>query len=333
MIEQKGSRMSLYKRLTQVGTLSEPNGYPDARFSLPSTINWMRSLALIVEHHGIDFESASDFFKRVARHQLSEQAQNSIFEQLLFALHQLSALQAMQGIPSKADVSRVGIVAWYYGIYSAASAMVVAQDGSFQDDHTSTARVWDQQIASKQLMLSPFVERISSLESKQAQSELAALKTGEDFALAGSPPASFEQATGGRFAYLSGSVNWWRWKTEENVRRSKEFRDLGVKDFRKKAAREIRDKRLRQQTVGFLHEAFRYRGKANYRDAIFLGYGKNTEQNLSGYIDDLSVVLNAFTSIAGAFCAKRLGRNVWEAYVSDLEEKRSFSINPRHLWS
>jgi hypothetical protein len=31
---------------------------------------------------------------------------------------------------------------WYYGVYSAASAMTAAMDGSFQDNHAETAKKW-----------------------------------------------------------------------------------------------------------------------------------------------------------------------------------------------
>jgi hypothetical protein len=30
-----------------------------------------------------------------------------------------------------------------YGVYSAATAMIAARDGSFQNNHTSTAQHWD----------------------------------------------------------------------------------------------------------------------------------------------------------------------------------------------
>jgi len=38
--------MSLYKRITETGTLSEPNGVPNPIYALPSTINWMRALMM-----------------------------------------------------------------------------------------------------------------------------------------------------------------------------------------------------------------------------------------------------------------------------------------------
>jgi hypothetical protein len=43
------NEFSLYKRMREHGTLAEkPTDVPDARFALPSTINCMRALAILV---------------------------------------------------------------------------------------------------------------------------------------------------------------------------------------------------------------------------------------------------------------------------------------------
>lgn len=324
--------MSLYRRLTETGTISEPDGYPDARFSLPSTVNWMRSMALVVEHERINSSKSSSFYANVSTRDIKEKEQNTIFEQLLFALHECSALQVLRQSQNKADVARIGILSWYYGIYAAASAMVTAQDGSFQDNHVGTAQVWDQQIASRNLICPPFDARISSLVQRIADQELNGLLTGDRFLLIGAEPSTVDEARAGCHSYLSGSVDWWRWRMEQKIKDSKEFHDLGVSNFRTRAAQEIRNKFLEKKTVSFLHQAFRYRGKANYRDAIFLGYGNSVNKRLLGYIDDLSTVLEAFVCLSGIFCSKRLGATVWDNFLEDLETKHAFSLPPSSLW-
>ena len=324
--------MSLYERITKEGTLSEPKGVPDPDFALPATVNWMRGLALLVQE--INHRNAESFYSSVGKRSASKHEVNTILEQLLFALHQCSALHALKLIPCKSDVARVSIVAWYYGVYAAASAMVTAEDGSFQENHTSTATAWDRQISANKLILYPFDLRITTLVKKDADSELKTLLTTKRFNLASSPPASDDEAYGACHAYLSGSVDWWRWKTEENVKSSnKEFKNLDVSNFRKKAARELRDKHLEKKTVCFLHQAFRYRGKANYREALFLGYGSNTEATLDTYIEDLSLVLDSFVCQAGIFCSRRLlGKDIWKEFLNDLESGQSFSLSPSDIW-
>jgi hypothetical protein len=324
--------MPLHTRIVNVGTLSEPKGVPDPHFALPSTVNWMRALALLVQHHKVGFGSSTAHYAPVSTRKATAHQENTILEQLLFALHQCSAIHALTIVPRKADVSRVGIVAWYYGVYAAASAMVAAQDGSFQDDHAGTARVWDQQISARGLALAPFDLRLTSLVKKTADSELARLLTSGKFNLAGPSPNNAIEAHGAAVAYLSGNANYWRWRVEEDVRESKEFKAAGFSDFRSNQAKALRDARLGGRPIGFLHQAFRYRGKANYREALFLGYGTTIEPQLATYIDDLATVLDAFVSMAGAFCARRLGKTVWTEFHGDLQKHRAFTISPAAVW-
>ena len=52
----------LYKRIIEGGTINEPEGKPKPQFALPSTVNWMRSLALLIDHEAISFDSAKQFY-------------------------------------------------------------------------------------------------------------------------------------------------------------------------------------------------------------------------------------------------------------------------------
>lgn len=325
------TEFSLYRRFTKQGTLTDPDEVPDPRFALPSTVNWMHALALLVRDRGVDFASAKAFYVGVGKRRFSPQEENTVFEQLLFALHQLSALEALRTLPHKADVVRVGIVAWYYGIYAAASAMVTAQDGSFQEDHTGTANAWDRQFGATGKSMEPFALRVSSLIQAEYKAELKAMVSGS-FPLTSKPTAP-DEAFRACCAYLSGSADWWKWKAEQSVKASREFKALGVTDFRTRQARELRDSRLSGKAVGFLHQAFRYRGKANYREALFLGYGHQVEAMLEDYLDDLTEVLRAFVAMAGAFASMRLGRDLWNAFLADVESHRSFQLNSVKLWN
>lgn len=326
------SNFSLYRRFTEQGTLSEdPNEFPDPRFALPSTVNWMNALALLVVDQSINFGTATSFYSTVGKRSSNPQEENTIFEQLLFSLHQLSALETLRCSPCKADVARVGIVAWYYGIYSAGSAMVAAQDGSFQDDHTGTANAWDRQFPANGRVMLPFSLRVSTLVEASYKKEIENLKAGQSFDLM-TKPTNYAEAHGACVAYLSGSAAWWKWKTESAIVGSREFKALNVTNFRTKAARELRDSRLVGKPVSFLHQAFRYRGKANYREALFLGYGDYVETSLSNYLDDLTIVLRGFVAMSGAFACKRLGLSIWNEFVDDLDNHRSFQVSPKSIW-
>lgn len=327
------AEFSLYGRMLEYGTLAEaPGDIPDARFALPSTIHWMRGLAILAEAADAGFLSARAFYASVPRRAMADREINTVCEQMLFALHQLAALAALEVVPNKADVARIGIVTWYYGIYGAASAMIAAGDGSFPETHAATAQQWDRQFAVNRLVVAPFADRLSNLTDVELKKQLEGPRGRGKHSLT-VKPASEEQAWGCIAEYLAGTANWEQWNIRERVRASREFRDLGADSFRTAAARGLRDGAYAKRSIAFLHQASRYRGKANYRDAIYLGYGKSVPRLLDGFIVDLASVLRAFSGMAAAYCAARLGRQIWSDFIADLEAKRALSLSPSSIWA
>lgn len=322
----------LYKRIVEVGTINEPEGKPDPQFALPSTVNWMRAMRILGIEKGLDFGAAKQFYQPQGKRAMSQFVENTVFEQLFLGLHHLSALEAMKERVPAADYARIGILAWYYGLANAASAMTAAQDGSFQEDHAGTARMWDSVIAARGLAMEPFSWRVTSLIEAVFKAETDSLKGGSAGNLQHTPYTS-NDAVGVAASYLSGSAKWYVWKVAEEVRRSPAFKALRVDNFRTKAARALRDERLQGRSVGFLHQASRYRGKANYREALFLAYGKGTETRLKGFVSDQAVVLRAFLAMAGAFASRKLGKDLWAEFVDDVDKNSAFSTTASSVWS
>jgi hypothetical protein len=116
------------------------------------------------------------------------------------------------------------------------------------------------------------------------------------------------------------------------VKETPAFKALQVTDFRTKAARQMRDAAYARRGIAFLHQASRYRGKANYRDAIYLAYGSSVPTQLSGFVDDMLVVLRAFAAMAGAYCSLRVGKLAWKEFVHDLDRKKAISVSPTDVW-
>ncbi len=322
----------LYNRIVEGGTLNEPEGKPDPQFALPSTVNWMRSLALLIEGNNIDFNTAQQFYGQQGKRNMDALVENTILEQLFLSLHHLSALEKMQSSAPCADYARIGILAWYYGLTNAASAMTAAQNGSFQEDHAGTAKMWDAEIAARGLAMVPFSWRVSSLIEATFKKEVQTYRADSSGNLQTTPHTPLD-ATGAAAGYLSGSAKWYVWKTTEEVRKSKEFKELGVTDFRTKAARSLRDARLLPRTMGFVHQASRYRGKANYREALFLAYGQSTETILQGFVADQAIVLRAFLVMSGAFAARKLGKTLWAEFIADVDANRAFTTSAISVWT
>ena len=319
---------TLWNRIIERGTLNEPDGKPDPTWALPSTMNWMHAIALLTS--SLDWKAALAFYSKEGKRNIDDHAVNTTLEQLFLSLHHLSALNALKGL-SPADVGRIGILAWYYGVSNAASAMVSAKASQFQEDHSGTARIWDLEIAKAGLAMEPFSWRVSSLIEATYKPEVSVHGSSSTGALQAKPILD-SQARDAAASYLSGSAKWYGWKTNEDVRASKEFKALGVDDFRKRVARDLRDERLAKKTVGFMHQAIRYRGKANYREALFLAYGTSTASSMGGFVESQAAVLRAFVTMAGAYCSRKLGKVIWDEFVLDVEANRAFTLSPAGVW-
>ena len=82
----------LYERITKgrpgrTGTLAEPDGAPEPRFALQSTVNWMRARVLVIQDEGSDWASMNSLYQRVQRFSgPTDRIANTIFEQLLMSL-------------------------------------------------------------------------------------------------------------------------------------------------------------------------------------------------------------------------------------------------------
>jgi hypothetical protein len=322
----------LLDRFQRQGTLSAPKGVPDPQYSLPASVNWMRALAIFLQHSKVNSVSMRKSCALVHMKAHSDQTINSIFEQLLMSMHHLAALMALDSHTNKTACARSGIVTWYYGIYHAASAMVTAQDGNHSDTHASTANSWDRCFFKTTFVPECFRYRLSTLVRKDTECEIAILRGGIPSAYdLNRTPVSFEQAKGACLTYLKGTADW---KSEEiqNEMKHKDLKKEGFPDYRTKRAQALRDARLKGRAVGFVHQAFRYRGKANYREALFITYGAHVETTLSRFYQDMAVVLRAFLCLAGVFCSRRLDSALWRSFLDDLQLNVNLGIDASALW-
>lgn len=126
---------------------------------------------------------------------------------------------------------------------------------------------------------------------------------------------------------MKGTHSYKKWEAEERVKNSKEFKALNVENFRKKVAQELRDKTLDKGQVNFLIQAFRYRGKANYRDSIFLSYGNNNKNTIEQFVNDLNIVSAGFIRAASHYCSVRVEKGTWKLFVNDIRNNTRLSLD------
>lgn len=315
----------LLDRLFNAGDQAEP------RFAFQGTVNWMRALAEVVNSGVCDDDELKSLYRRVPRRPVNIEADTLVFQNMHMAYHNLASLEAMNNDAlDKYDICRSAIVSWYYSVYFASSAMVAASSGSVQETHTATAKVWQADIVEKNLIPYPFDLHLSSLVTTTAEAEISAYRGNNIYDLnhcAQDP----EMAHGAIVSYVKGTHKYKKWEAEERIKTSREFKALNVENFRKKVARELRDKTLDKGQVNFLIQAFRYRGKANYRDSIFLSYGDNNEGTIDQFVEDLNDVAFGFLRAASRYCSARVERGTWALFVEDIENNTRLSIGTDSL--
>lgn len=311
----------LLDRLFDAGNQAEP------RFAFQGTVNWMRALSEIIDNGACSSDELEFLYQKVQRRSVNRDADTLVFENMHMAYHNLASLKAMNDDAiDKYDICRSAIVSWYYSIYFAASAMVAASSGSIQETHALTAKVWQADIVEKKLIPYPFDLYLSSLVTSKAEDEISVYRRDNDYNLndyANDP----EVAHGAIVSYLKGTHSYKKWEAEKKIKSSKAFKALNVENFRKKVAQELRDTTLDKGQVNFLIQAFRYRGKANYRDSIFLSYGENHQNTIEKFVNDLNNVSVGFIRAASHYCSVRVEKGTWELFVDDIRINTRLSLD------
>jgi hypothetical protein len=288
----------------------------------------MRALAILVEDGQFDTRAAAAL--PTARSETRPGVQDATFEKLFLADSYVASLRALSVVANPHDVARVSIVAWYYSVYFASQAMLSIAGQDVPEEHRKTARIWLTQLVrgpAVSWVPYPFDLSVSSLVKKTADEECARLRRGSGHQLR-DLPRTLDEAHDAHVAYLSGCVAYYRSQEEDKVRRSREYRDAGFADFRKKPARELRDRALDRCSLGFMEMAFRYRGKANYRDAIFLCYG-DVAANMKEFLSDLLTVALAYNRMTRRWIAARVSDDVWIAFEADLKAHSKLTAAPQ----
>lgn len=299
---------------------------PTLTFAFNGTVNWMRGLAILSEKY-IDDLKIKAFYDDVQRRRDNPQTDLVVFENLFMAIHNLHSLKAINHqIDNPYSVARGQIVSWYYSIYYASSAMIGAFSGATQETHAGTSKVWQNDIVDNNLAMHPFDLSLKTLVDLDVKAAIKSIRNGNIKDL-NTYPTSEDEAFGCVISYLSGTADYKKWEAEEQIKKSKEFKSLGVTNFRTRAARELRDNRLKNGLVNFLIQAFRYRGKAHYRDSVFLSYGIRKEDTLKQFLTDLETVATSFVKMASFYCKKRVNENDWKSFIEDLEENVLFEFN------
>ena len=306
--------------------LYEYTDQPTLTFAFRGTVNWMRALAIVCEEK-VTNETIKSFYEDIQRRKENDRLDLKVFENLLMAIHNLYSLQSInKSVQNPYDVVRTQVVNWYYSIYYASSAMCAAKSGSVNKTHTGTSKIFQNDLVDSGLIMSPFDLSVNTLVEKDYKKQINDLRDGNKFDL-NTLPTTIDESYGCIYSYLQGTAGYRKWQIEEDLKKSKEFKKLYVTNFRTKAARELRDTKLEKGFVNFLTQAFRYRGKAHYRDSVFFSYGADNSNQVEQFLKDLEVVGMSFLKMASFYCSQRVKKKSWKSYIEDLQENLRFEFD------
>ena len=285
-------------------------------FSEQSALNWMRALSFEISRE--NGENSREQFQscRAALHRQAKPAQRtlslaSVFEPLFGAVTNAMSLSRLALDPAPFHRPSA-VVTWYYAVYGAVRAMFAAAGQVVGDHHSVAMKAFASVLRTR--LPHPLNMYARHLKQEEYAVVLPAYPNVASMNISGAFDPSAKTSQGMLLEYLSGTARWYTGRTKEQLRKRR-----GISDFRKKVDREARDQAL-QKDIAFLHCAFRYRTKANYRDAIYLTYGAREFTVASAFAEDLAVVARFAVLCAFAFCEWLVGQEQLQSFLVDLDQ-------------
>ncbi len=310
----------LYEEVLKVDADREP------QFAVQSAYNWMKALRTEIEgEHGAtatqQYASCTTHFNHAIQPANVPAATGGVFEPLYASLvHAISLSMTAERLNDVLPAQPTAVVSWYYAAYFATRAMIAALGQKVDDKHAAVSRAVAHNLAK------PLPHPLNMVAVRASGEtyipSLPAKPSAAPFDLQQSVAGDRARAQGMLLQYLNGTADFYAIITKNRLRAKHK-----LKDFRKKDARDLRDNAL-EQRIGFHHCAFRYRGKANYRDAVFLTYGSRIPSAATAYLSDLAAVARFCFLCAVSFVSRRVGQGDVNKFSSDLlTNLRGLDIN------
>lgn len=287
------------------------------RFAEQSTQNWFQALAYeVTNEHGSSTAEQLRACRRAVKSQppVSGTAlpAGAIFELLFGAVANAMALTTLANDSRSVTWHRpAAVVTWYYAVYGSIRSMFAVAGQPVAENHSAAMRTYVSLL--RQRMPHPFdmVARHHKAEEYELLLPLYPETQKYDLKLSFTPSA--HAARGMLLQYLGGTADWYTDRTKERLKRQHK-----ITSFHRQQAKDLRDKTLETQ-IGFMHAAFRIRGKANYRDAMFLTYGARELSVSPDFIVSLATTARFVTLAALAFAERQIGVESVRNFVADMQ--------------
>jgi hypothetical protein len=299
----------LFERLREMDPSWEP------QFAARSARSWMGALRLELHNeYGSTPEAQSQACRTLFTDSIlparSSRSNGEVFGPLYASLvHVHSLREITRQLHQAPAVQPIGVIQWYYALYFATRSMLMSQGQTIADNHSALKRAFVASLAG--VMPHPFNMVATRTEGEEYSLSLPSKSLAQSFDLQKLIEGNRDRAQGMLLQYLKGTADYWTDEVKEDLRDKHK-----LQNFRTKQAQALRDARL-EQHLGFFHCAYRYRGKANYRDAVFLTYGARPDVGAKEFLEDLSSVAQFYFVCAAAFVARRLGPGTVRDFVQD----------------
>jgi hypothetical protein len=261
-------------------------------------MNWAKSLCYeIQQEHGAtlaqQFASCDSHFSRVrqARNFFSAAAFIPLFHCFTFAA---SVASLERFLVDRPWMFQSAIVQWFYAVENASKSMLGSWDSREPDTHRKIIDGFEE---IRETLPHPFNMVANRVQGEQYSPLLPSYPSATIYGLDHSFRQDRASVQGMLLQYLKGTADF---RTDQIKIRVK--REGGFANFNSRDAREARDRALPAR-VNLLECAYRYRGKAHYRDALYLVYGADQGSIDSSFIPALSVVAK-FSAICALALAK-----------------------------
>ncbi len=244
----------------------------DPRRAQNSTILWALALAHEVQaENGLtaseQFESCLSLLKKntqgAQRHLGTPEVFGPLFSSLTFTLDLCS--RKVGECPTWALPS--AIVAWYYAHYGTLRSMLAASNVGVEESHAKSIRSFGSCLRNR--LPHPYNMRARWIKNEEFDVDLPNYSGTQSRSLIGKFDGKRITAREMLVGYLKGTAT----RELELIKSDIKSRNKTITDFFSGRAKSARDNRMQGTEFNVMHCAFRYRGKANYRDSLYLSYG------------------------------------------------------------
>lgn len=299
---------------------------PNPIFALQSALNWIQSLSFEISnsHGDTPFDQYSSILAQVRANGVNPlqnanrldigETFGSLYRGITFTM----SLDTLVKSEPKAWTYPAAIVQWYYAVYNSLRAINIAQTLELTDTHAGLSKSMNNV---SQFLPHPFNMLAEWQNGKNYLCTLPTTAHTAVYDLTRTFEADVQKSRGMIVQYLKGTTVFELNKIKERLKEKH-----GIQNFRSSSNRALRDQAAPRK-INFLHCAFRYRGKANYRDAIFLSYGAADARFDGRFVTALYNIARFANLTAFGFLRVSVPGDHWQLFMADLGQ------NIRHLES